>query len=592
MSNYQRLKILSEWSRYSMNTSKWSFKAPITRNGGAASFHRSYSSTRSTKSGRYFTSQMLKVTAGVGTLSFGAALAITQYTTAAQKHPNIHLSHHESVVYQSTRPLKHLSLPTYDQSAENLKDAQEEFVKLLGPERVIDDLGTRIAHSSTAWSESPHGDLDRPCFVLYPQSTEEVSQIAKICHRRRLPSIGFSGGTSLEGTLAAVNGEVCINFSKMNKVLALHKRDMDVVVQPGVGYLELNEQLAGEGLFFPPDPGPGAQIGGMVSQGCSGTNAFRYGTMKDWVLGMTVVLADGTIIKTRHRPRKSSAGYNLTQLMVGSEGTLGYVTEVTCKLTGKPENVRVATAAFQSTDQAVNTAIKLAQSGLPIAAMELLDDVSIYAVNESGHMEKRLSEIPTLFIKFSGPKNSIQEQIVAAKRFSKEEKCISFQFSRTDEEASNLWEARKTALWSILALKRDPEDKFLSADAAVPMSRLAEIIDKTNQKIRASGFIGSCIGHVGDGNFHAGVLYNAKDKEKAREIISYVQKMAVEMEGTITGEHGIGLEYRDMLVYELGAESVDAMRQIKLALDPLCLLNPGKMIRLETQAQEEKRHES
>jgi D-lactate dehydrogenase (cytochrome) len=277
----------------------------------------------------------------------------------------------------STKSLNQTSSLAYDLSQQNLDGARHELVSLLGADGVNEDLGTRISHSSTEWSSAPRGDLDRPAYIIYPKSTEQVSAVAAILHRRRIPSIGYSGGTSLEGTLAAHLGGVCIDFCKMNKILAIHRRDMDVVVQPAVGYEELNAILAPEGLFFPPDPGPGAQVGGMVSQGCSGTNAFRYGTMKDWVLGLTVVLADGTVIKTRHRPRKSSSGYNLTSLFVGSEGTLGWVTEASLKLAKKQENVQVAVAAFPSTHRAVEAAIKVVQSGLPVAAVELLDDTTM-----------------------------------------------------------------------------------------------------------------------------------------------------------------------------------------------------------------------
>jgi D-lactate dehydrogenase (cytochrome) len=555
------------WSKVNLSAQK---RLRVSRNS-----RKSYSTTSSSpaSSSSILGTRSFLITAGVGIGLVGFAVA--RFTE------DRHVNGTPSSSTQSTRTLAQISPAQYDLSEENIEGARKELIGLLGNKSVSVELGSRISHSSTEWSVAPRGDLDRPCMIVYPRSTEEVSQVTKICHRRRIPSIGFSGGTSLEGTLAAIHGEICIDFSKMNKVLALHKRDMDVVVQPGVGYVELNDQLAREGLFFPPDPGPGAQIGGMISQGCSGTNAFRYGTMKDWVLGLTVVLADGTIIKTRHRPRKSSAGYNLTQLFVGSEGTLGYVTEATCKITSKPENVQVAVAAFPTLEKAVDTSIKLAQCGLPVAAMELLDDTTMHAVNEGGYIEKRYHETATLFLKFSGTKSSVREQIEAAQRFAKQENCTAFEFSRNDDEAASLWQARKTALWSLLAIKNQQDDRFVSADAAVPMSRLAEIIERTNAKLKTSGLIGSCLGHVGDGNFHTTVLYGAKDELIARRIIAEVQTMAIDMEGTVTGEHGIGLEYRDMLEMELGVSSVDAMRQIKLALDPLCLLNPDKMIRVE-----------
>ena len=486
----------------------------------------------------------------------------------------------DEISARSTAPLDGTPPPRYNLTKENIEAAQKEFIALLRADGVDDRLGNRIARSSTEWSPAPRGDLDRPCVIVYPKTTEDVSNIAKICHRRRIPMIAFSGGTSLEGTLAAIHGEVCVDFSRMNKILALHERDMDVVVQPGVGYVELNEFLAKENLFFPPDPGPGAQIGGMISQGCSGPNAYRYGTIKDWVLGLTVVLADGTVIKTRHRPKKSSAGFNLTQLMVSSEGLLGFISEASLKVTSTPENVRVATATFPSTQAAVDVAVKIAQIGLPVAAIELLDEISIRAVNQSGYCDRTYKEGPTLFMRFSGTKDSVKEHVQQVLSFSKASRCLSFDLAATDAEADALWQARKTVLWSLMGLKNDPSDSFYSPDLCVPISRLADVIDATNAKIKESGLTGGCMGHVGDGNIHVPIFYNKEQKEKARRLVDEIQRMGIEMEGTISGEHGIGMEHRDMLVEELGEDSIDAMRKIKLALDPLCLMNPDKMIRM------------
>jgi D-lactate dehydrogenase (cytochrome) len=401
----------------------------------------------------------------------------------------------------STLSLADMIPARYNLTDENIEAARDELSRLLTPERVITDIGALIAHSSTEWSPAPGGDSVRPHLIVTPESTEEVSAIAKICHRRRIPMIAFSGGTSLEGTLAATHGGVCIDFVRMKRIIAIHGQDMDVVVQPGVGYAELNEKLAEQNFFFPPDPGPGAQIGGMVSQGCSGTNAYRYGTMKDWVLGLTIVLADGTTIKTRHRPRKSSAGYNLTQLMVGSEGTLGIVTEASLKITKKPENVKVAIAAFPTTHKAVEVAVRIVQNDMPVAAMELLDDVTMRAVNQSGYCNRDYPQVPTLFLKFAGTSNSVQDQIKKVKEFSRDASCASFEVASDEMEAESLWQARKTALWSLMTLKNDPNDKFLSTDVAVPMSRLADIVEETHKRLQASGLIGSCLGHVGDGMF-------------------------------------------------------------------------------------------
>ena len=423
-----------------------------------------------------------------------------------------------------------------------------------------DNPGNLKSRSSTEWSVSPseiHASL-----ILFPQSTLQVSEIMKICHRRRIPVTGFSGGTSLDGALASTRGGVCIDFSRMNKILDFHERDMDVVVQPAVGWEDLNERLARKGLFFPPDPGPGAQIGGMIGTGCSGTNAYRYGTMKDWVISTTIVLADGTIVKTRNRPRKSTAGYDLTRLMVGSAGTLGLVTEAVLKITAKPENEHVAVIAFPDTYKAVSTAIDVVQKGIPLAAIEMLDDRSMKAVNESGYSDKQWKETATLFIKFSGTKREVQEQVDVIGTLAEKHGRQSFESSSDAEQISNLWSARKTALLSLIAQKKNPDDKFISCDVAVPISRLADIIEESNEQIRIAGLLGSNLGHVGDGNFHTSILYSAKEKAAAEKIIADTQRRGVEMEGTVTGEHGIGFNLRDMLQEELGDNAVDMMRKV------------------------------
>ena len=310
-------------------------------------------------------------------------------------------------------------------------------------------------------------------------------------------------------------------------------------------------------------------------------NAYRYGTMKDWVISTTVVLADGTIVKTRNRPRKSSAGYDLTRLIVGSAGTLGLVTEAVLKVTSKPENEQVAVVTFPSSAKAVSTVIDVVQKGIPLAAIELLDQNTMRAVNESGYSSRSWKETPTLFVKFSGTASAVHEQVDLLKSLAAKHDQRSFESSSEPEEIAALWAARKTALWSLIAQKRDPSDKFLGSDVAVPISRLAEIIDETNSKIKAAGLLGSIVGHVGDGNFHASILHGEKDKAAAERIIDDLQRRSIEMEGTVSGEHGVGLALRDMLELELGENAVDMMRKIKFALDPFCILNCDKIVRME-----------
>ena len=479
----------------------------------------------------------------------------------------------------STLPLSKTRKPPHNITDLNIDGARKELIKIVG-QNGIDDIPQNLqSRSSTEWSPSPGSTC--AALIVFPRSTNDVSNIMKICHHRRIPVTGFAGGTSLDGALASTRGGICIDFSRMNRILEIHARDMDVVVQPAVGWEDLNARLAELDLFFPPDPGPGAQIGGMIGTGCSGTNAYRYGTMKDWVISTTIVLADGSIVKTKNRPRKSSAGYDLTSLMVASGGTLGLVTEAVLKVTSKPENEQVAVIAFPNSAKAVSTVIDVVQKGLPLAAVELLDENTMRAVNHSGYSNKEWKETPTLFVKFSGTKSAVREQVRVVEALAQKHGRDHFESSGEPEQIAALWAARKTALWSFIAQKRDPDDKFLGSDVAVPITRLAEIIEESNSKIEAAGLLGMTLGHVGDGNFHAAILHGEKDRAVAEGIIDDIRRRGIEMEGTVTGEHGVGLALRDLLGVELGENAVDMMRQIKFALDPLCLLNCDKIVRME-----------
>jgi D-lactate dehydrogenase (cytochrome) len=446
-----------------------------------------------------------------------------------------------------------------------------------------------IRHAGSEWS-SYHNSDHKPFLILYPSTTAEVSAIAKICHTRRIPMTAFSGGTSLEGHFAPTRGGVCIDFSRMNKVISLNKEDLDVVVQPAVGWEQLNEDLSIHGLFFPPDPGPGAMIGGMVGTGCSGTNAMKYGTMKDWVLSLTVVLADGTIIKTRQRPRKSSAGYDLTRLFVGSEGTLGLVTEATLKLTVKPQSESVAVSAFPSIGAAAQAVADIMASGVPLAAIELLDDVQMHCINESGNTSRQWKEAPTLFFKFAGTATGVKEQISQIQKMAKASGAQSFEFATSEAERHELWSARKEALWSVMAMKRKDGDKVWTTDVAVPLSKLPVIIEETKKDIKQSGLLGAIVGHVGDGNFHSIIMFSKEEQDVAEAVVHRMVERAVKLEGTVTGEHGVGMVKRDYLAAELGTETVDLMRRVKVSLDPLCLLNCDKVVRVEKKRPGERAH--
>lgn len=366
--------------------------------------------------------------------------------------------------------------------------AAEEIARVLGQDAVSYDADVLEHHGHSDWSTS--NSPERAVAVVYPRSTEDVSAIARICHRRNVPMVPFGAGSSVEGNFSQPHSGICVDFAHMDKIVAFHPDDMDVVVQPGVNWVDLNRQIAGSGLFAPMDPSPTATIGGMVSTNCSGTNAFRYGTMKDWVLNLTVVLADGTVVKTRRRPRKTSAGYNLTSLFVGAEGTLGMVTEVTLKLAPVPEETSVAVVSFPGIRDAAAAAAALIRSGIPLAALELMDERQMRILNEHGSAavrRRRWAEQPTLFLKFAGTAEGVRSDIrrcadiLAARRQSQSQHdggqaAADFHFARSKQEEHDLWAARKESLFTMTSI-RPPGTEMWSTDVAVPVSRLAEIID-------------------------------------------------------------------------------------------------------------------
>lgn len=402
----------------------------------------------------------------------------------------------------STLTLARTKAPPHNTKLENMQAAWTDFVKVLGKDGVSTLETDLESHATSDWSSHQAKPEDRPFCVVYPTTTEEVSQIMKICHKRKIPVVGYSGGTSLEGHFTPTRQGISVDFGRMDKILTLHKDDLDVIVQPAVGWERLNEDLAEQGLFFPPDPGPGAMIGGMVGTGCSGTNAYRYGTMREWVLSLTVVMADGTIIKTRQRPRKSSAGYDLTKLFIGSEGTLGLVTEATLKVTVKPESTSVAVCTFPSIRHAANCVSKVVGKGVPVAAVEILDDNQMKCINEAGMTSRAWTEAATLFFKFAGTASGVKEQVSQVQALARQAGSKTFEFAKNTEEQNELWSARKEALWSTMAVAKQG-DRVWTGDVAVPMSRLPDLIEETKEDMEKSGLFGSIVGHVGDGNFHS-----------------------------------------------------------------------------------------
>ncbi|RMJ18234.1 hypothetical protein CDV36_002056 [Fusarium kuroshium] len=476
------------------------------------------------------------------------------------------------------KDFKQTLAPTKYADHATMMKAVEEIRSILGNDAVSVDSHDLDEHGYSEWSTS-NTDV-RPVAIVRPNSTEEVSSIAKVCTKYRVPMVPYGAGSSVEGNFSSPYSGICLDLSGMNNIVAFHPEDMDVVVQAGVNWTNLNDEIKHSGLFLPLDPSPTALVGGMIATNCSGTNAMRYGTMKDYVVNLTVVLADGSIIKTRHRPRKTSAGYNLTGLFTGSEGTLGIITEATLKLAIVPESFSVAIATFSTVKEAADAAFKMMRRGVPLAALELMDDVQMKVINKSGGAGGRMwEERPTLFLKFSGSEKAVEDNIRLAQEITKSNGCHAFESANTEDKMQSLWSARKQALWANLAVR--PEGtQIWSTDVAVPLSRMAELIEISKERASKLGLYNSVLGHVGDGNFHQVVMYNPDVEAQRKAVSDCVDSMmvsALEMEGTVSGEHGIGLGKKHCLQKELGPATIGVMRALKETLDPHWLLNPGKV---------------
>ena len=450
-------------------------------------------------------------------------------------------------------------------------------------QRLSGDFGERAVTTQAVREHHSHGeglaDAALPDVVVFPHSNEEVAAIVRLCHLARVPVIAFGVGTSLEGHVAALYGGVCVDLSQMNRVLEVNAEDLDCRVQAGVTREQLNAELKGTGLFFPIDPGANATIGGMAATRASGTNAVRYGTMRENVLGLTVVTADGRIVKTGGRARKSSAGYDLTRLFVGAEGTLGVITEIQLRLYGVPEAIQAAVCQFPDLASAVNTVIIAMQTGISVARIELLDEVQMEASIRYSKLEGFAAK-PTLFFEFHGSEAGVREQSVAMQAASDEFGGSTYQWATKTEDRTRLWKARHDAYYAALAFK--PGMTSFATDACVPISRLADCILETKVDVEKSGLTAPILGHVGDGNFHLVVLFDGADpaqRERAEALAKGVSMRAISMGGTCTGEHGIGWHKLDVLAQEHG-EAVDLMRMIKRALDPRDIMNPGKTVPL------------
>lgn len=448
----------------------------------------------------------------------------------------------------------------------------DELAARFGP-RFSMSPGVRAHHGH---DESHFPDM-LPDAVVWPHETAEVVAIVDACRRHRVPIVPFGVGSSLEGHILPLHGGLSVDFSEMNRLLAVYTDDMDAVVQPGLTRKGINAALHGTGLFFAVDPGADATLGGMAATRASGTNAVRYGTMRDNVLGLEVVLADGRVIRTGGRARKSSAGYDLTRLMIGSEGTLGLITELTVRLHPLPEAVSAAICAFSDLGGAVRCVIQTIQLGIPVARVEFLDELTVKAVNRYSHTTLR--ESPTLFFEFHGSPAAVEEQARAVQEIARDNGGQGFEWATRPEERTRLWAARRDAYFACINLR--PGCRGLTTDVCVPISRLADCIEATRADIDESGLIAPIVGHVGDGNFHTVVLVDPNDpaeQERAHALNRQIVERALSMGGTCTGEHGIGFGKQDFLVAEHGRDAVEAMRALKRALDPDGLLNPGKVV--------------
>jgi D-lactate dehydrogenase (cytochrome) len=442
-------------------------------------------------------------------------------------------------------------------------------------------LGDRVSRAAAVREHHSHGESYHtpgvPDLVAFPTSTEEVQAIVRACAARRCPMVPFGAGTSLEGHVNAIRGGVSIDLRSMNRILRVSTDDLDATVEAGVTRQQLDRHLRSTGLTFFLDPGADATIGGMASTRASGTTAVRYGTMRDVVLGLRVVLADGRAITAGGRARKSSAGYDLTRLFVGAEGTLGIITEITLKLQPRPEAIAAAVARFPDVDAAVRTVIATIQLAIPVARAELLDEVQVRAVNRYSKLNR--IEAPTLFFEFhGGSAREVDEQAQAVEEIARAHGCVEFERALDPDERARLWQARHDAYYAALAMR--PGSQALTTDVCVPISRLADCIAETRADITASGLVAALVGHVGDGNFHMIFPLDPNvpaELEEAHRLAARMAERAQRMDGTCTGEHGVGLGKMAFLRAEHG-EAVDVMRAIKQALDPQGLMNPGKLL--------------
>ena len=457
-------------------------------------------------------------------------------------------------------------------------DYDKESIRLC-VNKIQEEFGQQFSSSKSILEQHTHTmtihESELPDGVVFAESKEDVQKVVKICNEFKCPIIPFGVGSSFEGHLNAPYGGISIDMNNMNKILTVHHEDLLVVVQPGVTREQLNTHLRDTGLFFPIDPGANASLGGMTATRASGTNAVRYGTMKDNVIALEVVTPDGQIIKTANKARKSSAGYDLTRLMVGSEGTLGITTEITLKLYGIPELIAGGRVSFPSVKDATDAVIMTVQAGIPVARIEFLDIAQVKAVNS--YSKTNLPEAPLLLLEFHGSEKSVKEQSELFGEIASDHGGNDFEWTSNNEDRNKLWKARHDAYWSCKAVR--PEAEIYSTDVCVPISKLSDCIIETIEDMEKNELIGPIVSHAGDGNFHVALLIDKKNQVELDKLDSFlvrISERAIRMNGTCTGEHGVGQGKRKYMLKELG-NAVDVMKKVKNAFDPNKIMNPGKL---------------
>ena len=463
-------------------------------------------------------------------------------------------------------------------SAWTASDYSKESIKLC-VNKIKDEFGQQFSNSKSILEQHTHTmtihESELPDGVVFVETKEDVQKVVKICNEYKCPIIPFGVGSSFEGHINAPYGGISIDMNNMNKIINVYQEDLLVVVQPGVTREQLNTHLRDTGLFFPIDPGANASIGGMTATRASGTNAVRYGTMKDNVIALEVVTPDGQIIKTANKARKSSAGYDLTRLMVGSEGTLGITTEITLKLYGIPEVIAGGRVSFPSVKDATDAVIMTVQAGIPVARIEFLDTAQVIAVNN--YSKTNLPEAPLLLLEFHGSETSVKEQSELFGEIASDFGGNDFEWTSNNEDRNKLWKARHDAYWSCKAVR--PEAEIYSTDVCVPISKLSDCITETIEDMEKNELIGPIVSHAGDGNFHVALLIDKKSDLELKKLDSFlirISERAIRMSGTCTGEHGVGQGKRKYMLKELGG-AVDIMKKIKNVFDPNKIMNPGKL---------------